>query len=381
MGMFMKNTLNIDKVTDKMRENGLAQAEVARKLGVSREAVSKWLRNEAYPRPAKLLKLARLLDMGFSDLVVGIPSVNEPVVAFRKKRGCKISADYLEQAKDMGLVLANLVEYLPFDQLSQPAILKNPSLDDAYVQKAAGRIRQAIGVSENAEIPFSKLIGFFGDLHAVLIPVLWGSKDNHENALHIYLPQSMTTWIYLNLDCRLHDFKYWMSHELGHVQTPQLKSDEAEDFAEAFAAALLMPATLAKQEYEHLRRLSGIGAQINHIKAVAERLVVSPFTVYSEINRYAQQQGLPSIDLATRNEIHKATSNFNKRYKLVSEYLFGTSSPSPAEYIAGAREHFDSPFFEVLRKYVTESRKSAGFIQNVLNTSLLDARNIYEELC
>lgn len=377
----MKNTLNIDKVTDKMREIGLAQAEVARRLGVSRESVSKWLRNEAYPRPEKLLKLARLLDMGFSDLVIVTPSVNEPVVAFRKKRGCKISADYLEQARDMGLVLANLVEYLPFDELSQPAILKSPSLDYAYVQKAAARIRQAIGVAENSEIPFSKLIGFFNDLHAVLIPVLWGSKENHENALHIYLPESMTTWIYLNLDCRLHDFKYWMSHELGHVQTPQLDSDKAEDFAEAFAAALLMPGTLAKQEYEHLRRLSCVGVQINHIKAVAERLVVSPFTVYSEINKYAQQQGLPEIDLVANNAIHKATTNFNKRYKLVSEYLFDTSSPPPAAYIACAREHFDSPFFDVLRKYLIENRKSAGFIQNVLNTSLLDARNIYEELC
>ena len=364
-----------------MRDLGLAQAEVARELGVSRESVSKWFRNEAYPRPNKLLKLARLLGMGFSDLVIRIPSVHEPVVAFRKKKGCKISTDYIDQARDMGLILANLVDHLPFDELSQPAILKNPSLDYPYVQRAARRIRQAIGIKESDEIPFSKLIGFFSELHAVLIPVMWGSKDNHENALHIYLPESMTTWIYLNLDCRLHDFKYWMSHELGHVQTPQMKSDEGEDFAEAFAAALLVPGELAQQEYEHLRRLTNIGAQINHIKAVAERLVVSPFTVYSEINKYALHQRLPVIDLVANNEIHKATSNFNKRYKLVSEYLFGTMNPTPVQYIAGAREHFDSPFFDVLREYVSKNRKSAGFIQSLLNIPLLDARNIYEELC
>ena len=94
----MRNRLNITNVTDKMQVLGLAQAEVARKLGVSREAVSKWLRNEAYPRPAKLLKLARLLDMGFSDLVVVTPSVNEPVVLCRMTRGRKRSPEYHDKA-------------------------------------------------------------------------------------------------------------------------------------------------------------------------------------------------------------------------------------------------------------------------------------------
>jgi transcriptional regulator with XRE-family HTH domain len=374
----MTNSLNIEKLNQRAEELGLNQAGIARKLEVTREAVSQWCKNEKFPRPDKLLKLARLLDLSFSELVNKVPTVNEPVVAFRKKAGRKISPGYLDQARDMGRILATLAPQLPFDDLSQPPFLKSPSTDYAYVQKAAKRVRVEIGVPEGDEVPFQKLINYFNDLHAVIIPVLWGNKENHENALHIYLPETMSTWIYLNLDCQVHDFKYWMSHELGHVYAPQLKGDHGEDFAEAFAAALLVPEELASHEYVHLRRIKNIGARINHIKDVADRLVVSPFTVYSEINNYASHHNKPKIEIAT---IHQATRIFNNQYKILSQYLFETGEPAPAQYIASARDEFGSPFFEILRQYVVKNRKSASFIQSILNIPIIDARNIYEELC
>ena len=67
----------------------------------------------------------------------------------------------------------------------------------------------------------------------MLIPVLWGARDRHENALHIYLPGSATTWVYLNLDSEVHDFKLWMAHELAHVLAPGLRGDLGEDFADS----------------------------------------------------------------------------------------------------------------------------------------------------
>lgn len=376
----MKHSLNIDKLNLRTQELGLSQAVIAKNLGVSREAVSKWFQNEAYPRPDKLLRLARTLNLTFSDLVTCVPTASEPIVAFRKKGSHKITGEYVEQARDMGRILSSLVPYLPFDDLSQPSILRNPANDYVYVQKASQRIRSQIGALENEEIAFEKLIKFFINLHTVIIPVLWGSKRNHENALHIYLPDSMTTWIFLNLDCRLHDFKFWMAHELGHVHTPLLTGDAGEDFAENFAGALLVPQALAAHEYANLCRLANPWEQISQIKAVAERLVVSPLSVYFEINKYAAHFEKPRIDLETRKEIYQATSNFNKGFKPVSECLFGTSTPSPSRYIACAKELFESPFFDILKKEIVEHHRSASYIQTLLNIPLLDARNVYAEL-
>lgn len=376
----MKNTLNIENLTQRAQQLGLSQSKLAKDLGISRESVSKWFNNETYPRPDKLLKLARLLNLGFSELVTQITTVNEPVVAFRKKGAHKITDNYIEQARDMGRILSELVPLLPFDDLSQPAVLRNPVNEYAYVQKAAQRIRTQIGAHEGDEIGFDKLIDFFINLHAVIIPVLWGNRDNHENALHIYLPESMSTWIYLNLDCRLHDFKFWMAHELGHVHTPQLQGEEGEDFAEAFAGALLVPQELAAHEYKKLSSFTSPWGQISHIKEVAQRLVVSPLSVYYEVNKYAAHHGMPKIDLESKREIYQATTNFNKEFKPVSECLFGTKTPSPSRYIASARENFGSPFFGILKSYMAEHHKSASFVQTLLNIPILDAQNVYEEL-
>ena len=372
--------LNIRKIEENTERLGLTQSKLANIVGVSRETVSQWIKGEKSPRPDKLLKLSMALGLNFNEIVLPLPSENEPIVAFRKKGSHKITDQYLDEARDTGRVLSTLVPYLPFDQFVRPKTLIRPQQEYSYIQSVAAKTREQIGKALNEPIEFQDLIDFFNKLNAVIIPVLWGNKDKHENALHIYLPESMTTWIYLNLDCNGHDFKFWMAHELGHVLAPELREDEGEDFADAFAAALLIPREIASIEYPHMRRVKQISHQLNHIKSVAEKLCVSPLTVYLEINKYAEQSCLPKIDLEDHQEIYKVNTNFNKTFKIISEYLFDDKTPSPDQYIRSAAKHFGSPFFDVLKKYLKENQKPASFVQNVLRMSLLDARNIYEAL-
>ncbi len=111
-----------------------------------------------------------------------------------------------------------------------------PPLEYAFVQAAAQEVRQHLDVGDS-KLTFEHLIDFFLQLHAVIVPVLWGEKQQHENALHIYLPKSRTTWVLINLDTHAHDFKFWMAHELGHAKAPDLRGDDAENFADMFAGA------------------------------------------------------------------------------------------------------------------------------------------------
>jgi transcriptional regulator with XRE-family HTH domain len=373
--------LNVKKIIEKLESMGLSQSKLASELSISRQVVSKWMKNEKFPRPEKLLKLAHRLKLSFDEIVVKLPSEGEPVIAFRKKGRHKISDDYIEAAKYTGSLLENLVPYLPFDNLSRPPSLIDPKLDYKYIHGITKEIRVAIGATGTSEISFQRLISFFNEYHAVIIPVFWGNKDQHENALHIYLPKTMTTWIYLNLDSKIHDFKFWMAHELGHVKSPDLKGDEAEDFADAFAGALLIDEETAKNEYIQMCRLRTISKQINRLKETAENLVVSPITVYYEINKYARHTKSPEIDLETNHAIFKATTNFNKRFMTVSQYLFGNKNPSASEYISCPKKIFKSPFFDALRSFLKEHKKSPGFIQNILNLPLVDSHYLYEELC
>jgi transcriptional regulator with XRE-family HTH domain/Zn-dependent peptidase ImmA (M78 family) len=372
--------LNINKIEESAERFGFNKSKLAIIVDVSRETVSQWFKGEKFPRPDKLLKLSMALGLNFNEIVSSLTSENEPIVAFRKKSNHKITDQYLEEARDTGRILSNLIPYLPFDRLSRPKTLIHPRLDYPYIQQVAKKIRNQISKAPDEAIAFEDLINIFNDLNAVIIPVLWGSKDRHENALHIYLPESMTTWIYLNLDCNIHDFKFWMAHELGHVLAPDLRDDEGEDFADAFAAALLVPEEIASDEYAHLRKATQVPQQINHIKSVAERLCVSPLTVYWEINKYAEHSKLPKIELEKKQEIFKVNTNFNKAFKTVSERIFDDKIFAPEQYIRSAVDHFGSPFLGSLKNYLKENRKPASFVESILRMSLLDARNIYEAL-
>jgi transcriptional regulator with XRE-family HTH domain len=361
-----------------MEQEGINPAGLADKLGVTREAVSKWLHGEALPRPDKLLRLGKLLKLTFSELVIR-DEPNAPVVAFRRMKGTKTKDHHIEHAQTMGRMLRHLVPYLPFDRLATPPVLKEPSNKYEYLQRVAAMVRQEIHVAPDDSVDFTHLIRHFNKLQAVLIPVLWGNKQRHENATHIYLPDSQTTWVYLNLDVNIHDFKFWMAHELGHCLSPQLRGNEAEDFADAFAGTLLFPRVLAEKGYALVSRHKSKEKQLSAICDLAEQHVIAPYTIYLEINRHAEQVGARMLDLAPN--IHPWATQFNKQYLNLSATLFGGETyPEPRAYLDTAANLFETPFFEILRHYLREHHKGPGMLQTLMDIPLLDARGLHAEL-
>ena len=59
------------------KKQGLSQEELAEKLGVSRQAVSKWERSEASPDTDNLIALAKIYDMTLDELIYGKKESNE----------------------------------------------------------------------------------------------------------------------------------------------------------------------------------------------------------------------------------------------------------------------------------------------------------------
>ncbi len=374
----MGKLLNLQSVREAMQKQGLNQAQLSGKIDVSRTAVTKWFNGEDFPRPDKLLKMGMVLGLDFKRLVIEEADPSEPVIAFRRKGGHKTTEKHVEWAKHMGALLSALVPLLPFDNLVRPATLLHPVNEYAYLQRVARKIRQEIGVAQDVPVKFRDLVGRFTDLRTVLIPVLWGAKDHHENALHIYLPESMSTWVYLNLDSNIHDFKFWMAHELGHVHAPDLRDDEAEDFADAFAQALLFPEESAAKAHASVRLARSEGARINRIKDIAREFGISPTTVNLSLHAFAREHGTDRVDVG--QAIHAASTNFNKKFPTVSETLFPVIPPTPKDYITMARGEFQSPFFDALQKHVRQSVVSAGFVETILQLPLLDAKGVLEEL-
>lgn len=380
----MQKRFNTDKAQQAIDKAGLTQTAVADALGVTKEAVSQWLLHKSFPRPNKLLQLGKLLNLSLDDLVIK-EDPYAPKVAFRKMRGTKTKDHHIEKAQEIGRFLRHLVPYLPFDTFEMPPVLKSPSCDYDYLRTVTAKVREDINLGPVECVDFTHLIRRFSELQAIVVPVMWGAKQRHENAVHMYLPDSGSTWVYLNLDTNIHDFKFWMAHELGHCLSPSLEGDDAEDFADAFAASLLYPHELAEKAYTTIRSQASSAAKITHVIGLADQLTISPWTVIGQVNKYAESTGQSQIQLS-KSTFPGAVTNFNKKYKNLSEALFGDTEldehgkPSARDYIEKAECAFETPFFELLRKYLKEQNKGPGFVQTVLDMPLLDARSIHAEL-
>ena len=379
----MEKQLNIPLIEAKSEQLGLNQSQIAEAVGVSRQAVTKWYQKASFPRPAPLLKLGKILELAREELIQSVTPREEPIIAFRKRAGTVTTDEHRTRAKNMGYFLRPLVSHFTFDPYKSPSQLKEPSLDYNYLQGLVIKIREEIGIEPSKVLNFNDLIQAFKDHQAMIIPTLWGKKSSHENALHIFLPESQTTWVYLNLDSNIHDFKFWMAHEFAHVLTLELleqeKYDFAEDFADAFAGALLFPATCAAALYTKYSNAETAQERLKHLLKVANEHVISPVCVFKELEKFANHNNLPLMKIKD-DKFHAITAEFNKGYPNLSTHILETEEPTADEYFSKVGEVFKSDFFTKLAEYLKEKKADDTALINILNVSPMDAKAYYEAL-
>lgn len=377
----MEKQLNVAKLEEARAAHGISQTAIAKSLGVTRAAVSKWFTCKSFPRPAELLKLGRLLELRHDELVDRVTSRDQPLVAFRKRGSCKTTEAHLERAQNMGRYLRPLVEYLDVDEFLGPPSLKNPSCDYRYLQDLAARIRRDLDIAEQAPFEFTQLIELFHQYQAIIVPTVWGHKTKHENALHIHLPESQTTWIYLNLDVEIHDFKFWMAHELGHLLTVDLlrdeKTEEAEDFADAFAGALLFPEPLAKLAMSEYEKATDDQERLAVLGSWAEKHTISAISVLREVESYAEANGvvLTAVD---RKVLYPYIAAFNKMLPMLSEALFDGGTPTADHFMRIAQEKFGTEIYSALGRYVQARDPGPSVIGTILGVTPMDAKAYLE---
>lgn len=371
----MEKVIHSDSVKAALGNLGWTQKRLAEEVGVTSQSVTNWLKGADFPRPDKLLKLATKLGLSFDKLVLS--SAQQPVVAFRKKGGAKTTEQHLLKAISMGAMLKPLVPYLPPLRALRTQI-PSPSVNYDALQIVAAAVRDKIGIGSQAVLQYEQLINEFHVNDAVIIPVMWGQKQNHGNALHILLPDEKVTFIYLNLDTHLEDFKFWMAHELAHVYTPELAGkNEGEDFADAFAGALLFPKDLAQVAYAEAGHATNKSGEIEVLRKHAHAHHISLYSVFREVSNYAQAANLANLRVADV-DIHMVRNMV--RGQLVSEALFKPRPPEAGIYISSSYAVFNTSFFSALQRMLHDRGTGAGYIQQVLDISLKDAMALHAEL-
>lgn len=139
------------------RRKGMKQEELAEKLGVSPQAVSKWENNQTCPDIALLPKLAQLLDVSVDELLTG--KTAEPTVRMlpqeqrkdMKDMMLRITVDSVKGDKvrvnlPMALVQAALDMGLQMPQLAGNEALKNIDLNQIVELVRHGAIGNLVEV-------------------------------------------------------------------------------------------------------------------------------------------------------------------------------------------------------------------------------------------
>jgi Zn-dependent peptidase ImmA (M78 family) len=302
-----------------------------------------------------------------------MPVENPPRILFRRRGNAKITDEIFEQANIQAQLLEKATTYADIN-IIDPQILSKPSLNWDYINRAVKVYRKLLNMNELI-IDLKDLARAFSRFNAILIPVLWGKKERHENAIHIHLPSFKITWIYINLDTNILDFKFWLIHEFGHIISPLLSDKEAEDFADDFAGMFLFPEEECMESHEKCMQLP-VSSQVNLIKEKAKEMQISPAIIWNCIKNYGDfhKQKISAYN------IYPATQNFIKRWPTMSQELFKDKPVKASQYIKVCKTVFQTPVFDILSRYIKAEKKEASFIQTVFGCNVFDAKSIYEEL-
>jgi hypothetical protein len=184
--------------------------------------------------------------------------------------------------------------------------------------------------------------------------------------------------VYLNLDTRLCDLKFWLAHELGHTYTfTTLQGDAGEDFADGFAGALLFPEVLSLPLYQELSAMRSIHARVRRVNSVADGQGISPVCVGKQLDRYADRHALPRV-IDEHRALYQALEL--SKPPLASKQLLGSHELELKDLIRVAETVFHTPVYSALQAYLRDTKASAGYVQGILDCSLIDAKQIVSEL-
>jgi len=157
------------------------------------------------------------------------------------------------------------------------------------------------------------------------------------------------------------------------------ENEVAEDFADAFAGALLFPEAAAAAAYDRYCRKKTEPAKVREIMEIAKDYVISPFSVYKEMEKLVAARKLEFCPVDEKL-LHAEISAFNKRFKTISQILFDGCIPSADHFMRVGNEKFNTPVFKVLGDYVRETQVSDSTISRMLDIPLVDAREMRKAL-
>lgn len=357
----------------------LSQADVARELGISREAVSNWMSGESVPRPRHRALLAALIGVNVSALAGGAPVVAEPVVAYRVKGNRKVKPDQAawitRDVRWLGVLEKRMMSSGLLER--PPEHRGSPTQEEARL--VAYGFRHELGLEQQDEvIAGHRLLSWISAHGICLVPAFWGAKDQPLQAMYVRLPESDMHWLYVSLDAATVDVRFWLLHEIAHIirRHPHDADETEESFADTFAAEVLFPGAHAA-DFLHLHEME-VSRQVETIKRLAQARSISPVTVYRQVNHVLERGGLPRLQLD--GLVYPLALAQAKNAPTWADGLFGGQVPTGRLFARICSERLGTQVFRLAAQEIIENNRGHGFVERVFQCTAADAMALHEAL-
>jgi Zn-dependent peptidase ImmA (M78 family)/DNA-binding XRE family transcriptional regulator len=250
---------NVKSIQIYREQLGLSQAELGDRLGVTRQTIAAWEKEEREPSVAQLMRIAQALNIGI-DLLIHQPqdslAIVETGLLFRADQPSALTP-YLRAALSQKASNYGFIEQLVKEIPTLPEMRPLKEYDPDFVEEVAREIRDWLGVGE---------ISPLGDVFAILeskgLKVILHPLPSEVSGFSAYNEESGATIFVNATHCSERKF-FTALHELAHLIFHRLEyrvprvhgkgSDHRELTANHLAGAVMLPADVIKRELSAYR--------------------------------------------------------------------------------------------------------------------------------
>ena len=195
-----------------------------------------------------------------------------------------------------------------------------------------------------------------------------GRCEEFCNALEITDNNTKITFLFINLNSRTEDFKFWLLHEIFHILG--FKDESSADF---LAGEVLFSKSNALQLLENINGKDNT-SQAKQIITYAKQLGISTYTIHKTLASIIKKTA-SNVNLVPYNKIAIINNNASV------DYYLGEDEITAKEYFRKCKIEFNSNFFEYVAEYIKDNQDTTPhFVRKLLNIAMEDAVEIFKAL-
>ncbi len=354
------------KIKLRASELGIKVNDIADKLEVTRQTVTKWIGGQI-PRGQYLIGLCTILDIKPNYFFTSLTESLITIPQHRTVRKKKVTPEMKDASHNLAEQYLNLFRQAPSPILLPVVRIKERSKENAI--KLSKHLRKLAMIPEGKPFNFDYSFKLLKELGIYAICREFPEQFK-KDIYAFYSKICGQRVIFINTNTNILDLIFQLLHEIVHAirdEEPALIYDaEEENFCDLVAMYTQFPDEYVRHIARYIKGQT-TGTVINHLKEVSSDYAHSLYGIYIRLHK---------AGLCTKITIGGADTLFKRKFKTIEQMLYKNNDP--LHYIKMLKE-LSPLFIDLISNQISDcsTRKFAEWLG--FNTSM-DAKAVIEEL-